>query len=341
MNRLVLTGILILSGIILAGTGSVARAARLRPYVTVGGTAVHLSDLFSGLEPGQDCTLGPAPAPGEQIVVGGAQLQAIADEFGVSWSAGQGSQNVMLSRPGEKLNRDTVVEAVRRALTVLGMDAESDVNLSDWTDRVVDPGTSVAVRAPAFDRLSGRFSAVLTLTFGGQTVEEIPVDGRTTVIEAILVSARPIMAGQVLSQDDLVVTKRPRDQLSADAIRSMSDAIGLVATRPLPTGATIDRSALRAPSLVVRGSVVMLRLIGGGLSLSAGGLAADTGALGDRVRVVNPSSKAVLVGTVSGRATVTIDAGSTPMIVGSGIGDATLPPGFPDRTSLAYAGAAP
>ena len=342
MTRPGVAGLLALSAVVALTTGPAAKAARLRPYVTLGGSTVHLSDLFSGLDPGQDCTLGPAPAPGGQIVVGGAQIQAIADEFGVSWNAGQGSQSVILSRPGERLSRETVVDALRKALTPLGLNADSDVTLSGWSDKIVDPGMHLSVKAPALDPDTGRFSAILALFFNGQETSEIPVDGRATTMATIIVSARTIMAGQVLDEDDFVVVRRPQDQLSQDALRSMSDAVGLVSTRPLPKGTPIDRTALRAPPLVVRGSVVMLRLTGGGLSLSAGGLAVDTGALGDRVRVINPSSKATLVGTVSGRETITIDAGSTPMIVGDGIGDATLPPGFPGRTNpVAYAGASP
>ncbi len=341
MIRVAAIGFLILSAFILAAA-PVARAARLRPYVTIGGSTVHLSDLFSGLDPGQDCTLGPAPSPGAQIVVGGAQLQAIADEFGVSWNTGQGAQSVVLSRPGENLSRDTVANAVLTALISLGMIPGSDLTLTGWTDTVVDPGSRLSVRTPVFDPNSGRFSATLSLSFDERETSEILVTGTATAMAATIVAARPIMAGEILSGEDFVTVIRPRNQLSQDALGSIADAVGLISTRPVPKGEAIVRSTLRAPPLVVRGSVVMIRLTGAGLSLSAGGLAVDTGAFGDRVRVVNPSSKAVLVGTVSDRGTVTIDADSAPMIVGNGVSDAALPPGFPGRTNFAaYAGTLP
>ena len=149
------------------------------------------------------------------------------------------------------------------------------------------------------------------------------------------------MTGQVLSEADFTIAERPQDHLSAEILRSVADAVGLTSSRPLSPGEPIARSWLRAPSLVFRGSVVMLQLSAGGLSLSAGGMALDTGASGDRVRVVNTSSKALLVGTVSGRATVTIDADSTPMIVGNEPSDPSLPPGFPLQASLASEGAEP
>ncbi|MDG6095722.1 hypothetical protein LOC54_11625 [Acetobacter sp. AN02] len=46
------------------------------------GGQVHLSDLFDGLLPGQDCEIGPAPEPGKRLTIQAAQIGAIASQRG-------------------------------------------------------------------------------------------------------------------------------------------------------------------------------------------------------------------------------------------------------------------
>jgi flagella basal body P-ring formation protein FlgA len=58
-----------------------------------------------------------------------------------------------------------------------------------------------------------------------------------------------------------------------------------------------------------------MQLVAGGLSLTAQGQALEGGAVGDRIQVLNPGSRAVVEAEVVGIDRVRIDAGSTPVMV--------------------------
>ena len=75
-----------------------ARAATLKPFSTLSGAVVRLSDIWDGVK--DDKPLGPAPAPGGRITVPAAQLAAIARQFGVDWQPGSSADRAVLERPG-------------------------------------------------------------------------------------------------------------------------------------------------------------------------------------------------------------------------------------------------
>ena len=102
--------------LVFALAANTAAAARLRPYVEIVGPVVHLADLFSGLDQGQDVQLGAAPAPGSQLVIRSAQLSAIADQFGVSWDGPRDGVSTTLLRKGHPIDIATAMgEAARGA----------------------------------------------------------------------------------------------------------------------------------------------------------------------------------------------------------------------------------
>src|ERR1700712_816246 len=105
-------------------------AAQPRPLVGVQSGAVRLSDLFSGLEPGQDCEIGPAPAPGGRIVIEQPQLAAIATQFGVDWQPGMLPARVILERKARLMTREEILPLVRSALASAGAPEDSEVSFS-------------------------------------------------------------------------------------------------------------------------------------------------------------------------------------------------------------------
>ena len=313
-----------------------ATAARLRPFSEVDGPVVHLSDLFSGLEPGQDCDLGSGPSPGGRVVIGQPQLQAIADEFGVSWEPPPGWQSVTLSRPGKPVDDAVVASLLREALGPLGLDAASVLKLARWATITVDTASRLSVVSPSFDPVTGRFSAELLVSGRDQDTGSFPVEGAAVKLVRVLVPVRNLLPGEVVGATDLDAVTRPQNEVGDDAVGDVDDAVGLVATRPLVRGEVVRRASLRPPKLVTRGAVVLLRLGANGVDLAEEGQAIDGGARGERVRVLNPASQMLLVGTVTGPNEITVDAGAVPLPVADG-GSLGLPP-LPSRRDLGWNG---
>jgi len=108
------------------------------------------------------------------------------------------------------------------------------------------------------------------------------------VERAVLV--RPLSAGSIITQADLVSDKMPDDEL-----------IGMETRRYMPIGSAVQVSDLRAQTLIKRNAAVRIAFDKGRLSIVAEGRALSNGARGDTVRVLNLSSKSVVFGVVVDR----------------------------------------
>ena len=78
------------------------------------------------------------------------------------------------------------------------------------------------------------------------------------------------------------------------------------------------------PALVQRGSVVEMQLQSPGISLVAQGVALESGATGERIRVQNPSSHAVVEAEVMGPGRVRVTPESMPISTAASDAEGTM-----------------
>ena len=71
------------------------------------------------------------------------------------------------------------------------------------------------------------------------------------------------------------------------------------------------------PSMVVKGATVLMVLDSPGITLTAQGQAVESGAIGERIRVLNPSSRAAVEAEVIGPDRVRVAPSAVPMTVSS------------------------
>ena len=89
---------------------------------------------------------------------------------------------------------------------------------------------------------------------------------------------------------------------------SVGEVVGMVSSRTLLPGRTIQVSALRAPFAVKRGTTVRLTFAVGSMIISASGTPLDNASIGDVLRVRNLDSGVTVSGTVMGDGTVQVMA---------------------------------
>lgn len=123
----------------------------------------------------------------------------------------------------------------------------------------------------------------------------IPV--RITQLRAIVVTARPLSAGQVIGRDDLKMSQIDIHQLRDSAYSDIDELIGAQVKRRV--GANEPLQA-RHTCFVCRGQDVTIISGMGGLEIRATGVARSDGLLGDRVTVRNSRSNQDIQGVVSG-----------------------------------------
>jgi flagella basal body P-ring formation protein FlgA len=100
----------------------------------------------------------------------------------------------------------------------------------------------------------------------------------------------------------------------ADVARDPAAVIGMQLKRQIQAGAPIPIADLMQPTQITRGDAVQLQLQVSGLSLTGQGVALESGAAGEKIRVRNVSSQAVLEAEVLGPGVVRVVPGTSPII---------------------------
>jgi flagella basal body P-ring formation protein FlgA len=109
-----------------------------------------------------------------------------------------------------------------------------------------------------------------------------------------VVASRTIRANTLILPTDVALSTA---QL-ADGFRHAADVIGQEARVVLYAGRPILPGDIGPPAVITRNQIVRIAFQGGGLSIVTEGRALERGAVGDRVRIMNLSSRATLFGQV-------------------------------------------
>lgn len=119
----------------------------------------------------------------------------------------------------------------------------------------------------------------------------------------VLVPARTIRAKSIIMYEDLVV----KSTSAAGAITSYEMLVGKEAKVALYAGRPIRPQDIGPPAIVDRNQIVKIVYAGPVLTISTEGRALDRAAVGERIRVMNLSSKTTIFGTISPDGSVIID----------------------------------
>ncbi|WP_323763949.1 flagellar basal body P-ring formation chaperone FlgA [Marinovum sp.] len=117
-----------------------------------------------------------------------------------------------------------------------------------------------------------------------------------------VVPARTLRANTIIAPTDLTMrsTDVPGALSDPDQIIGRETRVTLYAGRPIRPG------DIGPPALVTRNQIVTLHFTAGGLRILADGRALGRGGAGDRIRVMNLSSRATLFGTVQPDGTINV-----------------------------------
>lgn len=294
-------------------------AASLRPMTLLHAPVVRLSDLFDDAGANASRVLGTAPDPGGRIVVEAPQLAAIARQFGVDWRPASPADRTVLERPGRLLPREAVLQAVRAALLAAGASPDCAVDLPGFTPPLVpaDAQPQPLVSAMDYDAASGRFAAMLAVTGPGMEPLNLRIAGQADDTVELPVAVSRLPAGTVLRPDDVRMARVHVGMVHGEVIHATAEAVGEQLRHPVVAGQPFAVSNLMRPALVQRGSNVDMELLAPGIALQARGIALEGGATGERIRVLNPTSRAVVAAEVIGPGRVRVMPDSLPLSLAS------------------------
>jgi flagella basal body P-ring formation protein FlgA len=158
----------------------------------------------------------------------------------------------------------------------------------------VESGTmTVLVEAAATDAQGVRASRSGTATFKIRTAEDV------------VVAVRELPRRAVLGPADVRLERRG-GRAPSGAVRDVRHAVGKEVGRSFAPGEVLTAAHLSAPVVIRRGRQVSLVLEGPSFRIAARGVAAEDGAVGASIRVVNQSSRREIVGRVEDAHTVRV-----------------------------------
>jgi flagella basal body P-ring formation protein FlgA len=161
-----------------------------------------------------------------------------------------------------------------------------------------------------FDARSGRFDATLEIPTGAGKRGNLRLSGRAAATVEVVTLLRSIERGALIKNADVAVERRPRAEIGRDIVSGSEQAIGLAARTALQAGRPLRVNDLMKPELVQRNETVTLVYEVPGVKLTVRGKAAEGGAEGDVISVLNEQSKRTVQGVVIGAGRVAISTSS-------------------------------
>ena len=240
------------------------------------------------------------------------QLAAIARDFGVDWRPATGSERAVLQRLGQALPMTAIRSLLLSALHQAGAPQDGDMLIPIFAPPVIDAEAVpvMDISQVSFDPSSGRFTALLTVRGGEGDAPTIRVSGQVVSMRDAATLTRRMPIGSVITASDVTSIRVRAAALHGEVALSQTQAAGMALKHDVPPGQPLTAADLMRPTMVARGASVRMTLDTEGIALSAGGVALEAGGLGERIRVQNPTSHAVVSGEIIGDGLVRVSPGT-------------------------------
>lgn len=283
----------------------------LRGETQVKRMTVKLSDVFDGVPALIDCDIAQAPAPGKQVSYDVTVLNRLAQKYHLDWEAQSTSDHVTIITASTRITADQIREAVLNKikenypLPKNGIvDAAFDNHMLQ-IDLPADRSSDFTLNNFDYDATSKHFHADLIADgLGGPF--SVPLNGHVIFKRRVPVLAHRLEGGTTISASDLDWSLVPEDRVNVAVITEADQLVGRELRRDTDEGELIHAHDVMQPRLVVRGSIVTLKIETPFMQLTTQAKALQDGTKGDVVRVTNIQSNRMVEGTVTGPGIVTV-----------------------------------
>lgn len=306
-----------LSAAAAAQDGSSAPARPLlKAQATVTGPIVRVGDLIDNAGIIANVAIFRAPDLGETgSVSADTVVEAVRAHQLIGLDTG-GLSEVVVTRASRAIPVAEIEATVARSLAVrYNLGDAKDITVHFERDPrliYVEPNAKGNPRVAQinYDPRGGRFDATLEIPTGAANRGILRLAGRAAVTTEIVAPAHNIERGALLKESDLIVERRPRAEVTRDALADRAHVIGMAARNALRSGQLIRSADLMRPELVQRNETVTLVYQVPGITLTVRGKATEGGAEGDVISVTNEQTKRTVQGVIVGPGRVVISTGS-------------------------------
>jgi flagella basal body P-ring formation protein FlgA len=122
--------------------------------------------------------------------------------------------------------------------------------------------------------------------------------GRYSAFSEVPVTTKNLRSGWVITEADVIPVKTPFSRLKGGYVTSIGDIVGMQLKRSLSTGVLIKHQDVIKPQVISKGDNVSIVYSKSNIKLRTKGVAMQSGALGDNIKIKNESTGTVVHGTV-------------------------------------------
>lgn len=297
----------VMSVFIVAGAKK-ALAASLRDHTIISDDYIRLGDIFDGTK-NAEYVLGPAPAPGKDMILNARTLYRIASALDVEWKPSSATEQIVLRREATIMPETEVTAALEDKITQSGVTDKFSITYFNAPSELVLPAgteTGLEITAFRFDPQNDNFSATIVSPSADNPVRRTTTSGKIERLIAVPVLRNALKNGDIIGPMDIDWIELPRNRVANGAATTERDLLNMTPRRTIAAGKTVMLNDLSQPQMVDRGDSITLIFENGPLMLTAKGKALQAGAIGDTVRVSNTDSHKNLQGVVTAHREVTI-----------------------------------
>ncbi len=282
-----------------------ALAANLRSVTTISGSVLTVGDLFNGLDAGKaSYVLGPAPRPGQDMVLDARTLMRVASALDLPWQPQSSADQVIIRRAATLISTAMITDELKKAAQEKGVSGAFTLSFNgNPAPEMILPGETTPQFEIAnlnIDHSSGRFTASLAAPSQENPVDETTVYGQIQKVVRVPVLRAPLKNGDIIGNTDINWIEMGENTIQHDIILSKDELIGMTPRRMAKSGKPLRSNELAPPELVGRGDMITILYEDGPLALSAKGKALQPGGKGDLIRIVNIASNRSIQGIISG-----------------------------------------
>ncbi len=282
---------------------NVANAVGIKENSIITSNVITLGDVFYDLPRGDDKVLGNAPNPNKDMVLNARTLLRIAMAMDLPWRPASNSDKVTLRRAATVIEYDQIKETIYTALYEENIYGDYEINIPSQYHKIIlpyDQPASMAITNLSLDASRKKFEVTIVAPSAENPIQQFNIKGQIQPVITVPVLSTNVQHGRTIQSRDIEYVKIKERAFSRDTIADASQIIGMTARRMIIAGRPIKQTDITATQIIKRGSLVMLSLNSGAMSLTTQVKALENGAKGDVIRVVNTLSNKTLQAIVTG-----------------------------------------
>ncbi len=254
-----------------------------------------------------------SPPPGEVSILSRPSLASKIERSGFSHLIAdlEIPEEIEVTREGWVLERREAARILEDHLQKVLGDEKKSVRVKEiqGTERIVVPPGRITWEVKTPDRFyqGGNMPFSLILLAEGQKVQEARFNARLEIYADVVVAKNYLPRHQMVEEKDVQVINKNITTQPPDVVTDLKDVLGKRTALSINNQETLRKSMVEVPPLVKKGDRVILLVERDHFRITAQGEVKEDGHEGERIRVVNTSSKKEVYGRVLDSHTVQVD----------------------------------